>query len=66
MGVLLCAKMNVFLLLKETKNVFLLSITDALLKIVEFFMVLIKCLRVQMGVPFTEQTISTFIHMFSR
>lgn len=31
-----------------------------------FFLTLFRGLRVQMGVPFTEQVIQTFLNMFTR
>ncbi|PVD37542.1 hypothetical protein C0Q70_00136 [Pomacea canaliculata] len=43
-----------------------LSQTDIVDDIMSFFLALFQGLRVQMGVPFTEQTIHTFISLFSR
>ncbi|XP_058012882.1 exportin-6 isoform X2 [Ahaetulla prasina] len=39
------------------------DITD---KMLSFFLTLFQSLRVQMGVPFTEQVIQTFLNMFTR
>lgn len=41
----------------------LLDVTDEMLS---FFLTLFQGLRVQMGVPFTEQIIQTFLNMFTR
>ncbi|NXE70097.1 XPO6 protein, partial [Calcarius ornatus] len=41
----------------------LLDVTDEMLS---FFLTLFQSLRVQMGVPFTEQIIQTFLNMFTR
>ncbi|KAF6027108.1 XPO6 [Bugula neritina] len=43
-----------------------ISQPDVLEKIVEFFLVLIRSLRVQMGVTVTQQTIQTFIDLFTK
>lgn len=43
-----------------------LSQTDIMDEIMSFFLALFQGLRVQMGVPFTEQTIHTFMNLFSR
>lgn len=40
-----------------------LDVTDDMLS---FFLTLFRGLRVQMGVPFTEQIIQTFLNMFTR
>lgn len=40
-----------------------LDVTDEMLS---FFLTLFRGLRVQMGVPFTEQIIQTFLNMFTR
>lgn len=40
-----------------------LDVTDEMLS---FFLTLFQGLRVQMGVPFTEQIIQTFLNMFTR
>ncbi|KAL5018253.1 hypothetical protein ScPMuIL_003975 [Solemya velum] len=39
---------------------------DVIENIMSFFLALFQGLRVQMGVPFTEQTIRTFMNLFSR
>lgn len=39
------------------------DVTDEMLS---FFLTLFRGLRVQMGVPFTEQIIQTFLNMFTR
>lgn len=41
----------------------ILDVTDEMLS---FFLTLFQGLRVQMGVPFTEQIIQTFLNMFTR
>lgn len=43
--------------------VLILDVTDEMLS---FFLTLFQGLRVQMGVPFTEQIIQTFLNMFTR
>lgn len=43
-----------------------ISETDIVDEIMGFFLALFQGLRVQMGVPFTEQTIHTFMNLFTR
>ncbi|XP_067938254.1 exportin-6-like [Watersipora subatra] len=43
-----------------------ISESDILEKIVDFFLVLLKCLRVQMGVSVTEQTVESFLNLFTK
>ncbi|KAL8597658.1 hypothetical protein ACOMHN_031593 [Nucella lapillus] len=43
-----------------------ISQTDTVDEIMGFFLALFQGLRVQMGVPFTEQTIHTFMNLFTR
>lgn len=51
--------LNMFFLLSCSA----LDVTDEMLS---FFLTLFQGLRVQMGVPFTEQIIQTFLNMFTR
>lgn len=55
--------LNVALTCSFCFPVLILDVTDEMLS---FFLTLFQGLRVQMGVPFTEQIIQTFLNMFTR
>lgn len=59
----LSMRLNITLTCSFGFPVLILDVTDEMLS---FFLTLFQGLRVQMGVPFTEQIIQTFLNMFTR
>lgn len=49
-----------------TPSLDLVAVIDVTDEMLSFFLTLFQGLRVQMGVPFTEQIIQTFLNMFTR